>query len=94
MRYAVIVADEITIVLRDKIARQVARLPNPQEFVNQAVEHALRNQDSAPQTEAPSKWARLVERIESQPGLGEYDEKFRRDMKEFRRNFRFKHDEP
>ena len=93
MRYAVIVADEITIVLRDKIARQVARLPNPQEFVNQAVEHALRNQGSQ-QSAAPSKWARLVERIESQPGLGEYEEKFRRDMKEFRSNFRFKHDEP
>jgi hypothetical protein len=93
MRYAFIVADEITIILRDKIARQVARLPNPQEFVNQAVEHALRNQGSS-QTEAPSKWARLVERIESQPGLGEYEKKFRRDMKEFRSNFRFKHDKP
>lgn len=93
MRYAVVVGDEITIVLRDKIARQVARLPNPQEFVNQAVEHALSNQDS-PRSEGPSKWARLVERIESQPGLGEYEKEFRRNMKEFRRSFRFKHDKP
>ena len=94
MRYAVIVADEITIVLRDKIARQVARLPNPQEFVSQAVEHALRNRGSSSQTEAPSKWARLVAEIESLPGLGDYEETFRKDQKEFRRSFRFKHDEP
>ncbi|HET9229276.1 MAG TPA: hypothetical protein VFR31_21535 [Thermoanaerobaculia bacterium] len=87
-------ADEITIVLRDKIARQVARLPNPQEFVNQAVEHALHNQGLPAQMEAPSKWARLVAEIESLPGLGDYEETFRKDQKEFRRSFRFKHDEP
>ena len=86
-------ADEVTIILRDKIARQVARLPNPQEFVNRAVEHALRSQGSQP-SEGPSKWARLVERIESRPGLGDYEKEFRTSRKEFRSSFRFKHDKP
>ena len=41
-----------------------------------------------------SKWAQLVREIESRPGLGNYEDEFRRDCKEFRENFRFKHDKP
>ena len=68
-------------------------MPDPEEFVNQALETALQSQASKP-IEDSSKWARLVAEIESLPGLGEYEETFRRDQKEFRRSFRFKHDEP
>lgn len=86
-------AKEITIVLRDKVAAQVARLPNPQEFVHQAVEEALRKQAPLPMVKL-SKWARVVAEIESLPSLGEYEDEFRRSKEEFRRSFRFKHDEP
>jgi hypothetical protein len=85
-------ANEITIVLRDKVAAQVARLPNPQEFVHQAVEEALRKQ--TPPAAKLSKWARVVAEIENLPSLGEYEAEFRRSKEEFRRSFRFKHDEP
>jgi hypothetical protein len=34
-----------------------------------------------------SKWARVVAQIESLPGLGEYEEAFRRSQQEFRRSF-------
>lgn len=85
-------AKEITIVLRDKVAAKVARLPNPQEFVHQAVEEALRKQD--PPAANRSKWAGVVAEIESLPSLGGYENDFRRSQEEFRRSFRFKHDEP
>lgn len=79
---------ELTITLPDKIAKQVSRLSDPQDFVIRAVEAALR---PAPEPVA-GKWARVVAQIESLPGLGEYEEAFRRSQQEFRRSFRFKHD--
>jgi hypothetical protein len=45
-------------------------------------------------TEGVSKWARLVAKIESLPGLGDYDKVLRESQKEFRESFWFKHDEP
>ena len=85
-------ATELTFRVRDRIAKEISRMPDPEEFVNQALETALQNQTSTP--EGTSKWARLVAEIESLPGLGDYEETFRKDQKEFRRSFRFKHDEP
>lgn len=88
-----VMATEITFRVRDRIAKEISRMPDSEEFVNQALETALQNQAPKP-VEGTSKWARLVSEIESLPGLGEYEETFRRDQKEFRENFRFKHDEP
>jgi hypothetical protein len=85
-------ANELTITFPDRIAEEISQLPDPQKFVIQAVEHALRSR--APQPGAgPSKWARLVARIESEPGFGDPGEAFEQARKEFRRSFRFKHDE-
>ncbi|HYN21752.1 MAG TPA: hypothetical protein VE078_12380 [Thermoanaerobaculia bacterium] len=82
---------ELTITVPDKIAQQVSRLPDPQDFVIRAVEDALRR---APEPVGGiPKWARVVAQIESLPGLGDYEETFQRSQKEFRRSFRFKHDE-
>jgi hypothetical protein len=50
--------------------------------------------DVGTQDAEPSKWARLVAEIESRPSLGDYADELRRSQKEFRRNFRFKHDKP
>ena len=88
---------KITVTLPDEIAEQVRGLPDREEFVARAVETALANRPRPPipPESAPSKWAKIVERIESRPPspLGEYADKLARDQKEFRRTFRFKHDE-
>ena len=86
-------ATELTFKVRDRIAEEISRLPDPEEFVNQALETALQSRVSKP-VGSTSKWARLVTEIESLPGLGEYEETLRGDQREFRRSFRFKHDEP
>ncbi len=86
-------ASELTIVLRDRVADQVSRLPNPQEFVHQADEQALRKQ--APKSVGSfSLWARVVTQIEGLPGLGEHADILRKDQEKLRRSFRLKHDEP
>jgi hypothetical protein len=85
-------ATELTFRVRDRVAKEISRMPDPDEFVNQALETALQSQASKP-TKGVSKWARLVAEIESLPGLGEYEETLRRDQEEFRSSFRFKHDE-
>ncbi len=86
-------ATELTFRVRDKVAEEISRMPDPEEFVNQALETALQSQASKP-IEGASKWARLVAEIESLPTLGDYEKTLRRDQTEFRRSFRFKHDEP
>jgi len=83
-----------TILFPDEISEQVSRLPNPHEFVSRAVADALRHQTPEPTGGGMSRWAQVVTRIESQPGLGEHAKSFERSRKEFRRSFRFKHDEP
>jgi hypothetical protein len=86
---------KITITLPDEIAEQVRQLPDRDEFVTRAVEAALAASPPSPAAEAtPSRWAQLVERIESQSfSLGSYAKEFDADRKEFRRNLRFPHDE-
>jgi hypothetical protein len=86
---------KLTITFPDKIAKLVRRLPNPDEFVTRAVEEALTHEQVSPEhSEAEgSKWAKLVQRIESEStSLGDYYEQFKEDLAEFRRDFRFKHD--
>ncbi len=86
---------KITITLPDEIAEQVRGLPDRDDFVTRAVEAALARESifSTSAVEKPSRWAQLIERIESQPSLGNYAKEFDADRKEFRRNFRFPHDE-
>ena len=86
---------KITIALPDEIAERVCRLPDRDEFVARAVEAALSHeQQETLSAGTSSKWAQLVDRIERQPATLEgYSEEMARDRSEFRRNFRFPHDE-
>jgi len=86
---------KIIISLPDDIAERVRQRPDSDEFVTRAVEEALaREQPSTPPSEPqPSKWAQIAKRIESGPSLGSYAKKFNADRREFRRSFRFPHDE-
>jgi len=86
---------KIIISLPDEIAERVRQLPDSDAFVTRAVEEALaREQPSTPPSEPqPSKWAQIAKRIESGPSLGSYAKKFNADRREFRRSFRFHHDE-
>ena len=50
---------------------------------------------NVPSSDEETKWARLVQRIESEStNLGGYYEQFKKDLAEFRRDFRFKRDGP
>jgi hypothetical protein len=91
---------KLTVSFPDNVAKRVHRLKNPDEFVRQAVEKAL-DQESLPlvplelAAEDKSRWARIVERIESEStSLGDYYDKFKQDLAEVRSDFRFRHDEP
>jgi hypothetical protein len=86
---------KITITLPDDIAERVRQRPDSDEFVTRAVEEALAKepQPSPPPADEPSKWAKIVERVRSEPSsLGSYAKKFDADRREFRRNFHFPHD--
>ena len=87
---------KITITLPDEIAEKVFRLRDRDEFVARAVEAAFvgRPQEMSVQDTKASKWAKLVERIEKNPDeLGAYAEELAKDGRDFRRSFRFSHDE-
>jgi hypothetical protein len=87
---------KMTITLPDSVAKRVCRLPNPDEFVSQAVERALDQEPGAvePSDGEESNWARLVREVEDgSMSLGDYANQFNRDRAEFRESFRFKHDE-
>ena len=87
---------KLTITLPDRIAKRVARLPDPDDFVSRAVEQALDRE--APQTNlstpGESKWARLAREVENgSMSLGDTAAKrFSKARKEFREGFQFKHD--
>ena len=86
---------KLTITFPDNVARKVCRLPNPDEFVSQAVERAL-EQGTIPvkASEGGSRWTRLVDEIaDGSMSLGEQAAQLERDRREFREQFHFKHDE-
>jgi len=86
---------KITITLPDEIAERVRQLPDRDAFVTRAVEAALASSPAATAEATSSRWAQLVERVESQPfSLGSSAKDFDADRHEFRRNFHFPHDEP
>ena len=85
---------ELTIHLPEDLGRRVRKLRDPESFVAQAVTKALGSlggkEARAPK---PSRWARLVERVEADPiHLDGYSEQLKRDMREFRDDFAFRHD--
>jgi hypothetical protein len=83
----------LTFNLPDDLAEEVSHLEDPDKFAAQALTRALRLHEGHEQETEPSKWAQLVARIESQgASLGEYAEAYKQSGREFRRNFRFKHD--
>jgi len=88
---------EVTIHFSEQDGRQVLQLPDRDAFVSQAVARALKECAVAPSPEpdaGASKWARMVERERQNPTkLGDYYQQFRKDMREFREGFHFKHDE-
>ncbi len=86
---------KIIISLPDDIAERLRQRPDSDELVTRAVEEALAKepQPPTPPEPQPSKWAQIVKRIESGPSLGSYAKKFNADRREFRRSFRFPHDE-
>ena len=65
----------------------------PQAIIQQQIqelEERLRTQALQTQ-EAPSKWEKMVQRIESKAfDLGDYTETFNQDRQEFRESFNFK----
>ena len=87
---------KLTITFPDDVARRVCRLKNPDEFVRIAVERALDQEQGPgePSDAQASRWRRIIQRVESESiSLGDYYPKFKEDLAEVRRDFRFKHDE-
>ncbi len=85
---------ELTIHLPEDLGRRVRKLRDPESFVAQAVTKALGGLGRKEErTSRSSRWARLVERVEADPvHLDGYSEQLKRDMREFRDDFAFRHD--
>lgn len=89
---------KLTISFPDNVAKRVCRLRNPDEFVRHAVEKALdREPEPSELSDAEAsreRWRRIIQRVENESvSLGDYYPKFKEDLAEVRRDFRFKHDE-
>lgn len=84
---------QLTFNFADDIAQQLQALPNSTEFVNQAIKKALLNKAAA--EEKSSKWAKFVQEIENSPELqlGDYAERLKSELCEFRENVVFPGDE-
>lgn len=82
---------KLTISFPNSVAKRVCRLKDPDEFVSRAVERALDQGEQVVESpDAEAKWARLVQRIESEAtGLGDYYGTFKKDLAEVRET-RFK----
>lgn len=87
---------EITICFPDEIGKQIHQMQNPDEFVINLVKKALENRTAQETSSDPrlSKWARISQRVRSNPvRIGEHTRQLKKDMKEFRENFEFRHGE-
>lgn len=84
---------QVTLELPDDIQS----LPPEQqrEKVMRAFQVVVKMEKSAPHSRSKqSKWAKIVQRVEDDPvHLAGYSEQLKKDMKEFRNNFDFKHDQ-
>ena len=86
---------KITISFPDDVAERVCRRADRDEFVSQAVAVALELTPEPTPPARPSKWARLVARIDQQDlSLGSFAPTFDRARRELRRNLSFASDEP
>ena len=86
---------ELTIHLPEDLGRRVSKLRDPESFITDAVAKALGSlgRKEARASEASSRWAKLVERVEADPiHLDGYSGQLKRDMREFRDDFAFRHD--
>jgi len=84
---------EITLTLPDDLVKQLYHLPNLSDFVSEAIKQALIKPPPviSPQSAAPSKWAKMVQRVQNDPiHLEGYSEQLKQDMREFRESFEFK----
>jgi ubiquitin C-terminal hydrolase len=83
---------EMTFRLSDELVQKLQQLPNPDTFVGEVLKNALKEFSArleAP-TSQPSKWVKLMQRIDAQPGgLKGYSAQLQRDMQEFRENVGF-----
>ncbi|GAK59233.1 hypothetical protein U27_06210 [Candidatus Vecturithrix granuli] len=83
---------EITLTLSDELVRKLHQLPNPDEFVSEAIVRAF-NTYVFQTASRPSKWARIVQRVQNDPvHLDGYSEQFKQDIREFRNHFTLMHD--
>lgn len=83
---------EMTFRLSDELVIQLQQLPNPDNFVGEVLKNALKDLSLRREnlTSQPSKWAKLMQRIDGQPGgLTGYSRQLQRDMQEFRENVIF-----
>ncbi len=81
---------EMTFRLSDEIIQQLRQLPNPDQFVGEVLKHALKDRSFRKESlpSRPSKWAKLVTRIDEHPrGFNGYAVQLQHDMQEFRENF-------
>lgn len=86
---------QMTISFPEEIGSRLRKLPDPEGFIAEAVAKALHHHDAepAPPPRSRSRWARIVERVEANPvHLDGYSKQLKKDMREFRENFEFKHD--
>jgi hypothetical protein len=68
-----------------KLENKINHLPDPEQFIYEAIRHALETQQK------PSKWAQLADRIAGKSfDLEEHTEQFKQDIKEFKQKFTFK----
>lgn len=83
---------EITLTLSDELVRKLHQLPNPDEFVSEAIARAF-NTYVFQTVSRPSKWARIVQRVQNDPvHLAGYSEQLKQDIREFRNHFTLMHD--
>jgi len=81
---------EMTFRFSDEIIQKLRQFPNPDQFVGDVLKNALKSTSFRRDTSMsqPSKWAKLVKRIDDHPGdLNGYSAKLKHDMQEFRENF-------
>lgn len=85
---------QITLNLHDDIINQIQTLTNKDDFVNEAIKNALKNNLAlTKKLTNTSKWALLAERVDNNPThLAGYSEQLKKDMREFRENCDFHHD--
>ena len=86
---------EITIRLPDEIGKRIHEIPNFEEFVAKVLREALEKRPAREASSDPglSKWARISQRVRNDPvHLDGYSRQLKKDMREFRDNFEFKHD--